>query len=243
MPYCPKCGVEVEETAKACPLCNFAIPRVNEKDSDPDYLKEPPLKFPRPENIYPEKMIDFKRSTFNAITLMGLFNILGLILFQVYARQIILFLDYLIIVMISVWFFLLIFFGFIPNKRIMISAFILNSLFFSLLMDLFNLRLEWFFPVLLPSVVLASVILIITAVFIRYRKKKTINLIFPIAVALSACLCGIESIISRYITGKIVLSWSLFLSAQTLIFSLVLLFFYHRLASRIIKKLKMKLHM
>lgn len=249
MAYCPKCGVEVEQAVKACPLCNCTIPKIPGKDSDPDYLKEPPLRFPRPDNMYPEKMIDFKRSTFFGITTMFILNVIGLLVIRIRSGNFISKIDsfvILLLIIFSIWFYLFIFFGFVSNKRVMIASLIINSLCFTLLIDLSDKVLEWFFPVLLPSVIFSSVILIITAIIIRYNKKKSINMLFVGAVALSACICGIDFILVRYLSKGQEMGLSklaVFISAQIIISSLVLLFFYHRLPSKMFKKIKMKLHM
>ena len=51
MPYCPRCGVEVETRLEACPLCGTAIPgEVREADPEPaDYPEDviPPLRMYR----------------------------------------------------------------------------------------------------------------------------------------------------------------------------------------------------
>ena len=197
MPYCPGCGVETEYNIKNCPLCNCKIPKIEVKKQETDYLKEPSLKFPKPENIYSGKMIDIKKYTFYAITSLFLLNILLLIVIQLSTKHLVFFFNYPIFVILSIWFYLLIFFGFIKNKKVMISVLIVNTLFFTFLLDLFN-GLYWFIPVFLPSTILASIILIIMATIIRLKKKRTFNLIFSISIAISTFLIGVQSIFSFY---------------------------------------------
>ena len=236
MPYCPKCGVEVDYFIKECPLCDFDIPLIVPKEKGKDYMKEPPFKFPNPENFNPGYIVDFKRKTFWAITFFFLFNILVLIGLQIKDLKLNIGQVYFCIMLLSIWFYLMMFFGFIENKKIMIFGFIANTFLFSLLIDLLYRGLGWFSPVFVPSIILGSLILIITFIIIL-KKKKTFRIIFNIAIVISAFIIEVEAIISNYLYKKIILSISLFISGEIIIFSLFLLFFYYKIPNKIKKKI------
>lgn len=57
MAYCPKCGVEVDNNVKNCPLCDFPIPDIGE---EPKGEKRYPLAV----NTYPEDHLEKKNQIF-----------------------------------------------------------------------------------------------------------------------------------------------------------------------------------
>lgn len=89
---------------------------------------------------------------------------------------------------ISLWIYLLIFFGFIQNKKAAIFILIINIFFFMFLIDLFYKGVGWFFPVFVPAIILGSIILIITAIIIRLKKEKSFKIIFDISISTSIFL-------------------------------------------------------
>ena len=242
MPYCPKCGIQTEINIKKCPLCNIEIPQIVEDSKNHDYINEYPLRFP----VYKDKMIgnslDIKKRTFYAITVFLVLNMLYLILSQVIKHKLNSGIFIITFFIISAWIYLLIFFGFIQNKKVAIFILIINTFFFMFLIDLSYKGLGWFIPVFVPAIVLGSIILIITATIIRLKKEKSFNIIFDISISISIFLIGIESIISRYLYDKIFLSWSIFLSAEIIISGLLLMLFYYKIPSKLKNKIKMKLH-
>lgn len=242
MPYCAKCGVELEATIKECPLCHFHIPAELEKTEEDDYLKELPFNFPKPENIYPGKLLDFKKRTFQAISAMILLNIGLLGFFHFRAGNSLFSFIYITAIAASLWLYLLLFFDFIPNRKLMIASLIGNTFLFTLLIDFADRDLDWFWPVFVPGTVWASVVLIVTASIIRLKKKRSKNIILLIAFSLSIFFVGMESIITRSVLQRVTLSWSIFIAGELLSFALLLLFFYHNIPARIKSKLKKKMH-
>ncbi len=60
MAYCAKCGVEVENGVKNCPLCKFPIPDILSE-------KEEKRSYPKAENIYREELQKRKNQIFYSI--------------------------------------------------------------------------------------------------------------------------------------------------------------------------------
>lgn len=242
MPYCIKCGVELDSSIKECPLCHYNLPPISEEPDKDEYLKEPVFHFPKPENIYPGRLLDLKKKTFQAISGMTLLNIILLALFFLKSKTDFTSFLYLSAIILSLWFYLLLFFDFIPNRKLMIASLIGNTFLFTFLMDLMNGRLEWFLPVFVPGTVWASIVLITTAAVIRIRKMRSKSLILLIAFAISVFLIGLELILTRYLLKKITFFWSIILSGELMAFALLLLFFYHNVPAKIKNKLKKKMH-
>ncbi len=242
MPYCPKCGVETDYNIYECPLCDFNMPRVEQAEKTDDVVRESPIKFPVPENFNPGYVVDFRRKTFFAITTLFIFNIAAYIAFSIAFPRIDSKVGIITLFALSIWFYLLLLSGMINNKRVIIFSLVLNTFFFTFLIDLYYVGLGWFFPVFLPSTTLAAIILIIIAIRVRLKKTITFSIIFDIAIAISCLLVGMEAIISRYMYDKIILSISILISGEIIIFSLLLLFYYHKVPEKLKTKLKKKFH-
>jgi hypothetical protein len=242
MPYCPECGVEVDSNIKNCPLCDIVIPVLKVREQNRDYQKVNPLKFPEPENFNKGYFIDLKRKTFFAISSLFMINIFYLLGIQFLRLKIIPVLIFISLILLSLWIYLFCFFGFVKNRKLLLVIVILNSFLFTFLIDFFNKGPGWFIPVFVPSTILGSFIVMITAVIIRQKKKKSFSLLFYISIALSAFLIGIEGITSNYLNNKITFSWSIIMSLEIITFSLLLIFYYLKLPQRVISKLKKKLH-
>jgi hypothetical protein len=124
-------------------------------------------------NINNCPLCDFKRKTFFAITALLLLNTIIFIAFNMSNFR--LNTDFFIIILfvLSIWFYLIFLFGMISNNKITIFYLVLNTFFFTFLIDLYYVGLGWFFPVFLPSTILGTIILIIVAVRVRLKKTKT----------------------------------------------------------------------
>jgi len=66
MAYCPKCGVEVEDDVKCCPLCDFPIPDVNDGNYPHD------AKYPQAINTYDEDHLGKKNKAFFSLTIIAI---------------------------------------------------------------------------------------------------------------------------------------------------------------------------
>lgn len=245
MAYCPRCGIETDNRRRNCPLCECFIPQIeelNNKVNSSNSENESMIKFPQPAGFSRGYFVDLKIIFFRAISLFILINILFLAGIQIKEMTINLFSIYLMFTLLSIWLYLLIFLGFIINKKLALFLLITNSIGFALLLDLFYSGLGWFFPVFFPVIILGSAILIISAIIIRVRKSKSLMIILYFVFAIAAFLTGTEIIVSNYIRKQIVLSWSLLISVELIILTLLFLFFYYKLPVKILDKLKKKMH-
>ncbi|MCP3899769.1 MAG: hypothetical protein GY707_08680 [Desulfobacteraceae bacterium] len=242
MPYCPKCGVETDYNIASCPLCDFNIPAMDQTEKNHNIIGESPIKFPEPENFNPGYIVDFKRKTFYAITTLLLLNAIVFITFNISTFRLNTKVFIIILFVLSIWFYLMLLFGMISNKKIIIFGLVSNTFFFTFLIDLYYVGLGWFLPVFLPSTILGAIILIIIAIRIRLKKTKTFSIIFDISLAISCFVIGVEAIISKYLYKKIVLSLSIFLSGEIILLSLLLLFYYYKVPEKLKNKMKKKIH-
>lgn len=64
MPYCPKCGVEVDNGVENCPLCSFPVPYIDE--SAPRFTS----RYPNAKNDYPKNIQHIKNTAFITMTVI-----------------------------------------------------------------------------------------------------------------------------------------------------------------------------
>jgi len=240
--YCPKCGVEVETNQKNCPLCEFSIPVIEAQSDSDDFEYVTKLQFPKPENIYPGKLIDIKKRTFFALSIFLLINAAIYVANKLFSNSLTLSTGFVTAIGFSLWIYCFVLFGLIKNRKIGIALLIINTFAFTFLIDILFNGLNWFIPVFVPATILFSVLLILLTIYMRIRRKKTINFIFPITIAISIFLIGYDAIISRWVNGTIILSWSVFASVELIGFCLLLLFFYHKMPQKMFNKLRKKMH-
>ena len=78
MAYCPKCGVEVDNVIRECPLCRFPIPDITE----PNIRIESYQKYPEVTNIYKEYLSGIKNQVFFVVSVLLISIILILVVIQ-----------------------------------------------------------------------------------------------------------------------------------------------------------------
>jgi hypothetical protein len=242
MAYCPKCGVELEKNRVECPLCNCKIPKIDNDEGDHAYDNVTSLTFPKPENLFPAKLIDIRKKTFYAVSIFILINVLLYIGILFLRDSFGIGNGFVLGIIVSIWIYLTVFLGMIKNRKAAIILFIVNTFVFTFLVDIMINGLGWFIPVFVPSTILFSILLVLMTVYVRVRKKTTVNIMFPVTISISTFLIGFEAIVSRWLNDQVVLTWSVFLSIEIIGLCLLLLFFYHRIPAKTVSKLRKKLH-
>lgn len=237
MPYCSKCGIEVDHGIKRCPLCHFSIPEI-ETDEEVDTNR-----FPTAENGYPREQRELKKVIYMIVSTMMLATCILMFFLNTIFSGRLTWAKYSIVSVIAAWGYLGIGFGFIRNFIIAILLTSINTSILLFFIDSFNGRLEWFFPVGVPLVLLALAIsLIIETIYIK-SKKKIFNNISYIIVGIAFFAIGIEALIDLYLRQTIELVWSIIVAIQLISIALLLLYISHRLPQRYKEELKKRFHM
>ncbi len=208
MPYCPKCGIEVDYGILKCPLCSFDIPEVPPKQEI--LSNEVELK-----NYYSElKMLKSKRRKFNKkivfilillITAGAVFNnamqdlfVNGELTFSFYILSSF---ALFIVCMISL-------FGLIKGwKNNLIILFISTALFI-LTIDLWSGGIDWYWNIGLPIVILSYGLLFLSVLLLRKLKPGKLYGLSIILFISSIFLILLEVILDSYF-GAINLRWSI----------------------------------
>lgn len=202
MSYCVNCGVELDGSAKVCPLCN--TPVINPKELSRD--KEASTPFPKEKGtVETVKRKDFGilMSTVVLATAVtcGLLNVL---VFRGVPWSLA-----VIGVCVILW-----------VMMIPVVIFTRQSIYVSLLFDgaavvvyLYMLTYMvgssgWFFGLGLPIVVLVTMLAEILTVCIRKLPLSFLTAALYVFTAIALLCVGLEVLIDRYLSGQIALSWS-----------------------------------
>lgn len=239
MPYCPKCGVEVDIDKKNCPLCDFDIPDIGLDKSAP--LKR---KFPYAQNITTDKSIELKSKIYYVISIISLATILVLLYFKVFVVPDAIWIKYAYVSVFYGWIFTFFFLGFINSFKINSFASCLTTILITLTFDYFDKSLSWSLTIALPIIVTAFIISIILAFLFKRSKNKNKFIFIPSYIGSGlSLLCIIIDFITNYnFTNTYKLSWSIIVFILLNSITAILLGLYYRLSIRLKEKLKRKLH-
>ncbi|KMQ50227.1 hypothetical protein CHISP_2898 [Chitinispirillum alkaliphilum] len=242
MSFCPNCGVEVQVNHKTCVLCDYDMLNV--------YTSKKPLNsddnslelFPEPEYNNLKKFAELRRNLFYALSMLIIVNLCYHLLARIFSQQFTSKDLYSIVFMVILWTYLFLASGIIKNNKAIITIVICNTLSLAFCLDLVYGGPGWFFPVFIMSVIWGGIVLIITASIVKIKKRKNRSGTHNTAIGLSIFIIGTEAVLSKYISQNIVLSWSLALSFQIMFFTLLYMFFRHKILAKLHRKLKMKIH-
>ncbi|SHJ47579.1 DUF6320 domain-containing protein [Tepidibacter formicigenes] len=236
MPYCSKCGVEVDYNIRKCPLCDFSIPEIEEEE------KKDTDRFPTPQNTYPRKVKKRKRKVFIIISVI-LLSLLGVMIFQnISTLGRLTWSKYSTISIIASWIYLFFLFGFIPKFRVSLIGISINTIILLYFLDILDGKLEWFISIGLPCVFMCTVATIINAYLFKKTRKKGLNIVSYILLAIAFYCIGIEAFISLYTKEFVELYWSIIVSIILIPLSLLFLYLHYGLPEKYKTKLKRKFH-
>lgn len=213
--YCIKCGVELEDGAKRCPLCETPVPEIKGLE-EKKFVKEYPM---ININLYEMKMKKVKKAIFLSFFTISIISILE-VLFQnliMYGK-----LEWGYYAIPSILIFDLGLFVFLDSYRMRTNLFLLLSGFTSyfLLLDFGDKKLTWSIKRGIPIVIALYLIsLVFSYVWDKHKsdRLKTLNFfIFFVGIFLLI----LELIISKKMT------WSIFSSIPLFILSIMLRYAY-----------------
>lgn len=238
MPYCPKCGVEVDPGITGCPLCACEIPRFTDEDADCERM------FPVAENIYYHQLLQAKKQMFLGFSILCLGAVLTLFSVHVFAGVDGRYVNYGVVGVFGTWFYGFFLFGFLANVYLSVLGLGGVSLFLVLGLDLIDGRLAWAPDVGIPVILLLTVILLAAIRLYKRFRRKNQFVIIPIYMFTGAsvfCL-GLECILDFHFTHTLHLGWSVIVLAPLLSLAGVLLVLYVKLPEKGREKIRRKLH-
>lgn len=236
MAYCAKCGVEVENGVKNCPLCHFPIPDILLENE----VREEERKYPKAENIYKEEFQKRKNQVFYSIfVIFAVAFIVFLFIKIIYDVKII---DYFILSSAFSMIYLFLFFGYI---KINYNAFAITvvTLFFTWFLNKFTGGI-WFKSYSLPIILLSCADFYLILYFYRENRFRNKFIYIPVFLLMYTAILsvGINLIIIYAKTGKIGITWSAIVAGVNIAIILIMLGIYHRMPEKVRITLRKKFH-
>ena len=238
MPYCTRCGVEVEPNKMNCPLCNTPIQPVDEEL--PDYSS----KYPSEQEIKEEKPQRTPKQTRKLV-----WEITSFILFIPIAitLSINLIVDhtvnwslYPVSSIVLAWIIISVPLLFYKKVVIISIGESIPFLVYFLVIDLIdNGQLDWYLPLALP--IIGAIGIVSTLIAISYIKVKNrgLNIIAFLLFGVGIVCLLIDLIIQSYISSPGV-RWSLYVLVPTVLAGGFLLYLHYRVIKG--KDLKRKIN-
>ncbi len=234
MPYCYKCGVEVNNGVKNCPLCDFDIPVFEDEK-----IVEP--RYPSQENVFREIKKRRRDVFFTIYTLIILAMSLNLFLIDgkddnlTWSKYAVIFLTGSVIYMVA-------FLRYFKSLKINFLIIGINTILLLYVVDFIDGNDEWFLRMGLPITIIS--ILCLYNIFAIFLKDKLLPYkIMETLLVVSIFLFILELIINVYLFDKYFVSWSLQTVVCFLPILAILIFTPRRYYEKFDKYIERKLHM
>ncbi|MEG0075138.1 MAG: hypothetical protein RR310_04030 [Eubacterium sp.] len=237
MAYCPKCGVEVDNNVKNCPLCDFPIPDIGEK-------KVVEKRYPLAVNTYPEDHLEKKNKIFYSLEIIAaavfFMTLVLCFIFPIDMRLIFV----IMISDIAIVFYLLFCFNYLPPWVNILGSYG-TTLFISYgIYKIIGGSGNWFTNYVLPITTLLFIDLAIFGfIFLKNRHRNQFIYVPTFIISFTIILTlGIDAIVTWDIYGVLHLSWSLIVAVSGVCVIALLMGIYHGIPEKTKAYLKKKLH-
>lgn len=215
MAYCPRCGVEVEPGVTACPLCDAAVPRV---DDEAPATSAAPARWPALSDAArrPRRRLGMVRRLLRVGTSAA---VLSAALVSVTAdllpdRR----LDwspYAVTGLTIGWGFALLVLTFMRHPAVVITGQAVATAGFLLLVDLFDGGLDWFATLALPVTGIVTAACLATWLAARTARRAPATIAAAVLVVAAAACVGIDLVVALA-RGAPSPRWSLIVVAAVL---------------------------
>jgi len=237
MPYCPRCGVEVESNKINCPLCNTPIQPLDEEK--PDFESKYPDDVPKEEEKQPRTKKKKRNLIFEIMSIVLAIPLIISITTDLIVDARVTWSLYPVSALLLVWFMAatpLLF----PKKIAVIAAgeFIPLVVFFLVIDLIDNGMLNWYVRVALPIIAAVGVASFIIAFGTIKSKHRGLNIPAFILFGVSIICLIVDVCITSYISTP-GLSWSLFVLVPAVLVGAFLIYLHFRVTKN--KDLKRRL--
>lgn len=244
MSYCPKCGVQVENNRKTCPLCSFPIPNIEESkknniDREEYLLNRYRLKKAANRRRWKEaRIFVYMGIAFSMIILSISFGII-----DNYFSGILSWSPYVITSNLAVIVFLFFLLRFIPGFLFNFIGLGISTGIFLYILDNINGTIEWFWNLGLVICINTMIWLFILRLIVRHTRRRGLNIpAFSLIAAALACI-SLELIRDFYQGNGLHLTWSIPVISSIIPIAIGLLFLHLLISPRIREKIIRKFHL
>lgn len=240
MAYCPKCGVEVDNSVSECPLCEFPIPDI----SGPDRVElKKSNKYPEVKNIYSAYLEGVKNQVYFvvAVLLVSILLILTVIdsVFKVESSIT----NYFYLVTIALAAYIYFGLGFLRGSFNIIGITVTTVFLTFFLNNIIGG--DWFMTYALPLCILAYLSSIAFHYMFKHSSRKNRFGYLPTFVLLIvASLCiGVDAIVSWNLGGRVRLTWSFVAAMGCMCVVFILHFVINRIPDSTKETIRRKFHL
>ena len=227
MPYCSRCGVEVDGYVTECPLCKAPIQRFEDTE-----LGEP--RYPADEFGAKPKMSEKmrRRTLWEVLTLLYAIAVIVVVGSDLGVDASIGWSLYATASIVLAWVYTTLMIFFRRSPAILCGGIVIATGVYLAGIDLVNGRFDWFFSLGLPIFavfVLISVILVFT---VLRTKHRGFNVVAFILLGVAAFSVAVDLLVSLFLEGRIHFTWSVIVLLTLIPLSLIFLFLHYRLRNR-----------
>jgi hypothetical protein len=227
MPYCSRCGVEVEADKTHCPLCQTTI---QELDDNP---LESTRKYPDEQVIPTRKVRSGKQKRLLAWEITSVSFLIPLLItlfIDLIVNKTVSWSLYPITSLLYAWILLTLPLLFPKKVAVLLVGETLPLLVYLLVIDIIdNGQIDWYLRMGLPIIAILITVSIGIAVGGLYVKNKGANIAALILFGAGIICLGIDFTITSYLQGKFTVSWSLYVLATTIVVGGFLLYIHFRI--------------
>ena len=240
MAYCPKCGVEVENDIKTCPLCKFPIPDI----SDPELSELKKLaRYPEVKNIYSDYLEGIKNQVYFVVIVLLISVLLVLTVIEGVFKVDSILVKYFYVVTIGMAAYVYFGLGF-HRWSINITGIGLTTLFL-----LYSIGVieggQWFMTYGLPICFLTYLNSIGFHMMYKHSKRKNRLGYVPsfILLIVTSLAIGIDGVVSWNMRGAVHLTWSLVAAMICLCVAYLLHFIINHMPESTKETIRRRLHL
>jgi len=227
MPYCSRCGVEVDSDVESCPLCEAPIQRLG--DGEPAEKRFPDFE----SDDKPRMSVRERRKLiWEVISILGAIAIAVVVGSDLHAHATIGWSLYPTAAVVLAWIVstLLLFVRRWP--WLVAAGMLVSSAGFLAAVDEASGGLEWFLGLSLPLLILLVIVTALVVFVVKRVRFGGLNIVAFVSLGVALLCTGSDAVIERYLTGRVALSWSIIVLQALVPFAGIMLFLHYRLRNR-----------
>ncbi|MBB6479489.1 DUF6320 domain-containing protein [Spirochaeta isovalerica] len=225
MPYCSRCGVEVDNDVEKCPLCSTPIQVLSPENLKTGKYPDKPAPHPAP----PKRNKKEQRRMAAIIITFGLLIPASIaIAADVVINKHITWGTYTISTLIYIWVIILLPLLYYKTPVLTLMAYYLSTLLFLYSIEVFSGGEYWFRQLALPIITVTALLIALNFYIDNRSAIKGIN-IFAYAVFSVGLECvGIEMAVSLFLENTVRVWWSIMVLSATIPTGGLLLYLHHK---------------
>ncbi|HHE37293.1 MAG TPA: hypothetical protein ENL20_01810 [Candidatus Cloacimonetes bacterium] len=223
MPICKKCGVEIEEGLKFCPLCKTPLGEFTEPAETEEIQSR---------KLIPEISRKSRSWLWELVTFLSFAGFIVIFAVDFAYGTNITWSRFPLVSIIFVWLSFTFIFRLKTRTYLQIILETLVLLILLWVLDLFIMAKPWFFRLALPIVLCLSFLTILNTFFFRKTRVSVFGILASSMISVGIFLLFLDFILHNYMEGKLLLSWSIVAFACIIPLVVFLLYFRKRLKKK-----------